>query len=106
MSPPDDLLDSDGVAAGDGIALMTDLVAAVSWLRRGAMPSLTIWDAIDQALRWQSETTAGWSEPDPLRSALKIAIADTRLPVARLLDAALRSWLAATTQSLNDSVAW
>ncbi len=106
MSPNDDLLDSYGVPRDDGIALMTELAAAVRWLRRGAMPCLTIWDAIDQALRWQSQTSADWNEPDPLRTALQIAIADKRLPVAHMLEAALRSWLAATSQSFNGSVAW
>jgi hypothetical protein len=106
MSPLDDLLGSDGVPGGDGIALMTELVAAVSWLRRGATPCLTIWDVIDQAVRWRSQTTVDWSEPDPLRSALQIAIADTSEPVAQVLDNALRSWLSATSQSFNDNVAW
>jgi hypothetical protein len=70
------------------------------------MPCLTVWDAIDQALRWQSETTADWSEPDPLRAALQVAMVDTSLPVAHTLEAALRSWLSATSQSFNESVAW
>jgi hypothetical protein len=106
MSPIDDLLDSYGAPADDGIVLMTELIAAVSWLRRDAMPCLTIWDEIDEALRWQSKTTADWREPDPLRRALQIAIADTRSPVASVLEAALRSWLTATSQSFNDDVAW
>jgi hypothetical protein len=106
MSPIDDLLYSYGVHGDDGTALMTELVAAVRWLRRGAMPCLTIWDAIDQALRWQSQTSADWNEPDPLRTALQIAIADTRRPLAHMLEAALRAWLAATSQSFNGSVAW
>jgi hypothetical protein len=106
MNPSDDLLDAEDAPTDDGITLMTELVAAVTWLRRGAITGLTVWDAIEQALRWQSETTTDWREPDPLRAALRIAIAETRSPVAHVLEAALRSWLNATSQSFNDSVAW
>ena len=107
MNPLDDLLHSHSApAADDGIALMTGIVAAVTWLRRGAMPGMTVWDVIEQALRWRSGTAAAWSEPDPLRAVLRIAVADQDAPVAQALGDALRVWLATTAQSFNDGVDW
>lgn len=105
MTPLDDLLDAEEAPADNGIALMTELVAAVSWLRRGAMPGLTVWDAIEQALRWRSGTDADWRKPDPVRAALQVAIVSPQA-VADVLAEAIRSWLAATSQSFNDGVVW
>jgi hypothetical protein len=106
MSPLDDLLDSEGAPVDDGIALMTELVAAVTWLRRGAMPGLTIWDAIEQALRWRSGMEADWSTPDPLRVALKVTSIEQGVPLDHQLANAIRLWLAATSHSFNDGIDW
>ena len=106
MTPLDDLLDAEEAPADNGIALMTELVAAVTWLQRGAMPGLTVSDAIEQALRWRSGTDVDWREPDPLRAALRVAVADQGASMTRVLSDALRGWLAATAQSFNDAVAW
>lgn len=97
MNPLDDLLDSEGGPVDNGVALMTELVAAVAWLRRDAMPGLTIWDAIEQALRWRSGTEADWRAPDPLRAALKVASIEQGVPLERQLAEAIRLWLAATS---------
>jgi hypothetical protein len=105
MTPLDDLLDAEGAPTDDGIALIAELIAAVRWLRRGAMPGLTVWDAIEQALRWRSGTDADWLEPDPLRAALQMAIANPQA-IADVLAEAIRSWLAATSQTFNDGIAW
>jgi hypothetical protein len=105
MNPLDDLHDAEGAPADNGIALMTELVAAVSWLRRGAMPGLTVWDAIEQALRWRSGTDADWREPDPLRAALQVAIVSP-YSLSGVLAEAIRSWLAATSQWFNDGIDW
>ena len=106
MNPIEDLLEADGAPIDDGIALIADLVAAVTWLRRGAMPGITIWDAVEQALRWRSGAEADWSEPDPLRAALRNALADAGAPMAQLLSEALRVWLDATAWSFNGGVGW
>jgi hypothetical protein len=105
MTPLNDLLDAEDAPTDNGIVLMTELVAAVTWLQRGAMPGLTVWDAIEQALRWRSGTDADWREPDPLRAALQIAIVNPRA-LSDVLAEAIRSWLTATSQSFNDGIAW
>lgn len=106
MSPLDDLLDVASAPDDDGITLMAELVAAVTWLRRGAMPGLTIWDAIERALCGRSRTEADWHEPDPLRAALQVAMTDDNTPLPHLLGNAVRSWLAATSQSFNEGANW
>jgi hypothetical protein len=106
MTPLDDLLDAEDVPTDDGIALIAELVAAVTWLRRGAMPGLTLWDAIEQALRYRLRTEVDWRESDPLRAALSIAIEEQAEPVARLLSDAVRIWLVATSQVFNDCNEW
>jgi hypothetical protein len=106
MNPLDDLLDADGAPVDDGIALMAELVAAVTWLRRGAMPGLTIWDAIERAQCWRSRTDADWHQPDPLRAALQVTMTHHNTPLPHLLGNAVRSWLAATSQSFNEGANW
>ena len=106
MSPLDDLLDVESAPADGGLALTAELVVAVTWLRRGAMPGLTIWDAIEQALCWQSRTEAGWHEPDSLPAALQVTMTDHNTPLPHLLGNAVRSWLAATSQSFNEGANW
>ena len=105
MNPLDDLLDHEEAPADNGIALMAELVAAVTWFRRGAMPGITVWDAIEQAMRWRSGTDADWSEPDRLRAALQIAIARPQV-LADVVAEAIRSWLAATSQAFNEGIDW
>jgi hypothetical protein len=106
MNPLDDLLDAEGAPVDDGIMLMTELVAAVSWLRRGAMPGITVWDVVEQALRWRSGMETDWNEPDPLRAALQVTVTDHNTPLPHLLSDAVRSWLAATSQSFNEGANW
>jgi hypothetical protein len=106
MTPLDDLLDAEVAPADNGLALMTELVAAVSWLRRGAMPGLTVWDAIEQALRWRSGTEQRWGERDPLRTALEAAAAEPHASLTHVLDDALRLWLAASSEFFNEDIAW
>jgi hypothetical protein len=101
MNPLDDLLDEKDAHADDGLAPMTELVAAVTWLRRGAMPGLTVWDAIEQALRWRSGTDADWREPDPLRAALQIAIVNPEA-LSDVLAEAIRSWVIAMRSAFNE----
>lgn len=106
MNPLDDLLDADGPPTDDGIGLMTELVAAVTWPRRGAMPDLTIWDAITETSRIRLGLKVDWAEPDSLRATLKVAVVAHDGPTATLLAPAIHAWLAATSESLNEGIRW
>lgn len=107
MGPIDDLLDSGGAPTDDGIALLAELVAAVAWLRRGAMPGLTVWDAIEQALQRHREQDDDWNDADPLRSALFVTLASSvGQPAADALDHAIRAWLDTTSVMFNQSAPW
>jgi hypothetical protein len=107
MNPQDDLLDAAEAPADDGIALMTELVAAVTWLRRGAMPDLTVWDACEQALRTENCADLRSDDNDPLRSALLGALmAASEEIIARTLDRIIQRWLDATSLAFNESTPW
>jgi hypothetical protein len=106
MTPLDDLLGSDEKAVDDGVVLMTELVAAVTWLRRGDRPGLTVWDAIEEALRGRSAMRADWCLPDPLREALQAKFAEQDVPIAVALADAIRQWLHAMSHSLNEGHNW
>ena len=105
MSPLDDLIAGD--ARDDGIDLFNQLATAVGWLRRGAMPGLKMWDAIEQALRWQLSIEPDWNEPDPLRSVLFVTLMSTGDRSAESVIAfALRGWLDATAATFNEGTPW
>jgi hypothetical protein len=104
MNPLDDLLDAEGTPAEDGIALMTELVGAVTWLRRDAMPGITMWDAYEQALRPGNE--AEWSTPDPLGAALRLALSNDGEPIAHVLTHGIRRWLDAMSRCFNEGSGW
>ena len=56
----------------EGGTWLLDLVAAVDHLRRGHRPGLTVWDALEEALRWTtSDDDAAWDTPDPLAATLR-----------------------------------
>ena len=72
-----------------------DVISAVDYLSRGARPGLTVYDALEEALRWHTaallpgfddelsaRTVAQlpWDDPDPLRTALEDLVC--RPPVA------------------------
>jgi hypothetical protein len=106
MNPIDDVLHDADTPIDDGVVILSQLSAAVSWLRRGAIPGLTVWDAMEQALRWRQGAETDWTEADPLRAALRTAVAEQGVPVANLLGDAIRHWLAATAGLYNDAVGW
>ena len=63
---------SDLESLDEGGTWLCDLVAAVDHLRRGLRPGITVWDAIEEALRWHTPTTdesdgtePAWGGPDP-----------------------------------------
>jgi hypothetical protein len=107
MSPLDDLLDEADAPIDDGVALLFELAAAVSWLRRGAMPGLTVWDAIEQAIGGHLQILRDWGSEDPLRNLLGYAVQlNTTSQFSAVTSRALRSWLDATRTTFNESVAW
>lgn len=106
MSPLDDLIPSDTGVADDGIDLFTELIAAVAWLRRGAMPGLTMWDAIEKALRFQANAAMDWHNADPLRTSLQKVLDGRSSPVDQCIAAAFRVWLDATASLFNETIPW
>jgi hypothetical protein len=107
MNPLDDLLDAQGAPADDGMALMTELLAAVTWLRRGAFPGLTIWDAVEQAVRDRPGTNGLGNRRDPFAVALRGMLDRAGDgPVLIELVEALRQWLDLTRHAFNEGVPW
>jgi hypothetical protein len=105
-------------------AVWLEVVSAVDYLAAAHRPGLTVWDALDEAIRWWTaehlEPRMGfspnrvvdlpWHDPDPLRSTIErllaaVAPADTpegtTLPDA--LSAALGAWLTTMADGFNDS---
>jgi len=100
-----------------------EVVAAVDYLSRGHRPGFTVWDAVEEALRWYTaHLIAGdddrlaaiaaadlpWDDPDPLRTALERLVehhppaSDAVMGSAEAIDVALVDWLAAMALEHND----
>lgn len=100
-----------------------EVVAAVDYLSRGHRPGFTVWDAVEEALRWYTAyLVAGddvglaamaaaelpWDDPDPLRTALERLVAhhppadDGEGTSAEAIHAALTDWLRVTAHDCND----
>ena len=92
--------------------------AAVANLAEATRPGLTVWDAVDEAVRdWLAalfDTDAAasespWDDPDPLRTSLA-ALLDTTAPAGSpggdslgdLLSAALTVWVQQAATDVND----
>lgn len=107
-----DLLDTDGDTGeplDDGATWLLDLVATVDHLRRGHRPGLTVWDALEEALRWSLpdlERDEAWATPDPLADTLHRALAQVDTPVAVALQAAVRHWVTAMAERCNGGHHW
>ena len=104
MNPTDDLTPATDIA-GDGLALFESLVIAVRFLRRGPRPTLTVWGAIDEALRWYSHREIDWDARDPLAISLSHLIS-TEPDVADGLTSAIDRWLDAASILYNDDATW
>jgi hypothetical protein len=124
----DDLFQPDGdqPTAEDldlGAGYLLDLVAAVDFLRRGDRHGITIWDAMEEAIRWWNAETASvisgvpdpdlaelpWGDPDPLRHALAnlATLADhTGTDTAVALQQAIRRWTTTMAAWHNDTHPW
>jgi hypothetical protein len=100
-----------------------EVVSAVVYLTEMHRPGLTVWDALDEAIRWWTAELLDprdgfapavryelpWHDPDPLRSTLErllaaVAPADAPggHPLSDALRAALTVWVAAMANEFND----
>ena len=107
----------------EGRAWLLDLVAAVDYLRRGIRPNITVWDALEEALRWWTEeelATNGalapelcegfWEWEDPLREVLRglIDLLDhgDNLDAATVTQQAIRRWTTIMGARFNAGYPW
>lgn len=103
-----------------------DVISAVDYLSRGPRPGLTVYDALEEALRWHTASliagiddvlagrTVGqlpWNDPDPLRTALDALV--THQPAAdggptsdHSIHSALRAWADQMAAEYNDGHRW
>lgn len=99
------------------------VAVAVDYLAATSRPGLTVWDALEETVRWWTiEWTAPgsdpsaatpWNDPDPLRSSLDQllgVVAAASVPdghaLPMVLDAALEAWLEAMADRYNDGIAF
>ena len=97
----------------EGGTWLLDLVAAVDHLRRGIRPGVTVWDAIEEALRWHTPSTDGldlpepnWDDPDPLRGTLTRFLDHATGPANVEAQVAVRHWILAMAARYNDGHHW
>lgn len=102
-----------------------DVISAVDYLSRGPRPGLTVYDALEEALRWHTAALiAGiddvvaravgqlpWDDPDPLRTALDGLLAHepstTEGPTSdKTLHSALAAWVDHMAAEYNDGHRW
>jgi len=99
------------------------VATAVDYLSVTSRPGLTVWDALEEAVRWWTIewTSPGsdpsavmpWNDPDPLRSSLDQllgTVASMTLPdghsLPAVLDTALDAWLVVMSDRCNGGVAF
>lgn len=106
MNSLDDLEPTDEPFSDAG-GLLVQLVAAVDYLGRGIRPSFTVWDAIEEALRWHGDIETDWADPDPLLRTLRLSfLSNPSESAAVSLNAAIRHWVTAAATTYNDSIPW
>jgi hypothetical protein len=111
------------VGAVDDGAVWLEVVSAVDYLTAAHRPGLTVWDALDEAIRWwtaelldprdgfpsRRAVELPWHDPDPLRSTIEVLLG--AVPAAEPADAtalgdvftsALMAWLAVMADEFND----
>ncbi len=80
----------------------------------GALPRrITVWDAIEEALRWhtpsadgQQPDEPGWGDPDPLRTTLIRFLQRATGPASAEAQVAVRHWIVAMAARYNDGHLW
>lgn len=94
----------------EGGTWLLDLVAAVDHFRRGVRPGITVWDALEEALRWHTADTDGdepaWDDRDPLRSTVGRFLDEVSKPMSEEVQIALRHWVLAMAARYNDGHHW
>ena len=101
-----------------------DVVAAVGYLTVTHRTGLTVWDALEEAVRWwtaarlypaddfpsRAVIELPWSDPDPLRTTLERLVGVVGpaqsmdgLDLPDALDGALAFWLSAMSERFNES---
>ena len=106
MNALDDLEPADEPLHDAG-CLLLQLVAAVDYLGRGFRPGFTVWDALEEALRWHGEIEPHWTDPDPLLRTLRLSFSLTaHRSAADSLNVAIRRWVEAAAIAFNDSIPW
>lgn len=103
-----------------------DVISAVDYLSRGPRPGLTVYDALEEALRWHTAALLTgidddvvaravgqlpWDDPDPLRTALVGLVAHEPSveggPTSdQTIHRALRSWTDQMSAEYNESHRW
>lgn len=100
--------DRHGESLAEGGTWLLDLVSAVDHLRRGHRPGFTVWDALEEALRWTlpaGDDAESWNSPDPLKDALRRFL-DDPAPASERVQTAVRRWVAAMADRYNDGHHW
>ena len=106
MTPLDDL-GPNNEPLEDAGGLLLQLVAVVDYFGRGSRPGFTVWDAIEEALRWHAHIEPDWTDPDPLLRAIRLSFpGDGTVTAATAFNAAIRRWVNATATAYNDSFPW
>lgn len=99
-----------------------EVVGAVAYVADIERPGFTVWDAVDEAVRWwivdrvsvEGDVDIGadlpWDDPDPLRTTLTTLLETVASSgavdgheLSAVLDSALRTWLVRTADRVNDS---
>jgi len=104
-----------------------DVVSAVDYLSRGHRPGLTVYDALEEALRWHIDALVSgyeefsamdervdlpWDDPDPLHTALdQLALHnppadDEQSTSAHACHSALAHWVRQMADQYNDGCRW
>jgi len=127
MTDHDRLFDPDDADLEDltsGGSVLCDLIAAVDFVRRGDRHGLTVYDAIEEALRWwvaervslidgvadPEIADLAWGDPDPLRTALARLLVTTStdepVHISVAIHRALRHWNQLMSSLHNDDRPW
>lgn len=126
--PLDQALEANDSETTEDLALggtwLLDLVSAVDFLRRGDRHGLTVWDALEEAVRWWVAERVSlidgvpdpdiadlvWGDPDPLRTALRRLLAASAIDDTVTIDVAMqqaaRRWITTMAERYNDDQPW
>ena len=102
------------------------VVSAVDYLSRGHRPGLTVYDALEEALRWHTAWSIDghddvqlpalreqlWDDPDPLHTVVGHLVADhapgsgDEPTLGGVLHQALRVWVTRMSEQYNSGQPW